>query len=91
MKELLLKLVTLLHTLFVIFVVITPFTNSTYLLFLHFVVIPFIIIHWLLNNNTCALTLMEKKLRKELYKIEDDNECFTCKLIEPVYDFKKKL
>lgn len=46
------------------------------------------ILHWLMNNNTCALTIFEKFLRKKLNNDYDENNCFTCKLIEPVYDFK---
>jgi hypothetical protein len=44
--------------------------------------------HWLLNNNTCALTLIEQKLREYATGVKGDpNECFTCRLINPVYDF----
>ena len=45
------------------------------------------IIHWVCNDNTCVLTTVEKHLRKELNDAPED--CITCKLIEPVYDFKK--
>lgn len=86
-KEVLLFLITLTHILFVLFVVVTPFTNSNYFLLLHVIIVPFIIFHWVINNNTCCLTLMEKTLRKEIYGTPGD--CLTCRLIEPVYDFKK--
>lgn len=88
MKEILLTVITFLHILFVGFVVITPFIGSNYLLFIHSIIIPFLIFHWVCNDNMCALTLIEKKLRKEIYGTEDDN-CITCQLIEPVYDFRK--
>jgi len=45
------------------------------------------IAHWLFNQNICALTLAEKYIKKKLGNYDDD-DCFTCKLIEPVYDFK---
>lgn len=46
-------------------------------------------IHWVLNDNTCALTLFEKKIREEMYGyVPDSQDCFTCRLIEPIYDFK---
>lgn len=89
MKEILLKIITLLHVMFVIFVLITPFFNSNYFLFIHFIFIPFLILHWICNDNTCVLTVVERKLRKEIYKEVDENDCITCKLIEPVYDFRK--
>jgi hypothetical protein len=91
MKEFLLKIITLLHIYFVIFVIITPFLDSNYLLMLHAIFIPFLILHWLCNDNTCVLTIIERKLRTEMSEdpasVEDD--CVTCKLIEPIYDFKK--
>jgi hypothetical protein len=89
MKELLLKIITLIHVLFVLFVVVTPFTNSNYFLFIHAIFIPFLIIHWIFNDNTCILTIIERKIRKEIYGKSDDDDCITCRLIEPVYDFRK--
>lgn len=90
MKDIILKVITALHIFFVLFVMLTPFIDSNYLLFLHAILIPFLIIHWICNDNTCALTLIERKLRKEIYNKEEvDDDCITCKLIEPVYDFRK--
>jgi len=84
----LLYLIMLLHSLYILFVVVTPFTNSIQLLMLHSVMIPFMILHWLTNNNTCALTIIEHSLRKRIYGTDDVNECFTYRLITPIYDFK---
>ena len=45
--------------------------------------------HWLLNNNMCALTLLETKLREKITGIVNaKKECISCKIIEPIYDFK---
>ena len=88
MKEFLLKLIILTHIFFIIFVVITPFTDSNYFLMLHAMTVPFIVIHWICNDNTCMLTLIERALRKEIYGEKNDENCITCKLVEPVYDFK---
>ena len=68
---------------------VTPFTNSNYFLLLHAIFVPFLILHWICNDNTCILTIIERKLRKEIYGKVDEDECITCKLIEPVYDFRK--
>lgn len=85
-----LKLILVCHILLVCFVVISPFLNSNFMLLMHLIIVPFIMVHWLLNNNICALTLMEKKLREKIYgTTENQEDCFTCKIIEPVYDFKK--
>lgn len=88
-QELLLNFISLLHILFVLFVVGVPFLNSNYFLLLHAILVPFVMLHWVLNNNTCALTVLEKKLRQSITGKDDvQDECITCKLIEPVYDFK---
>jgi len=84
-----LQLIVLIHTLFVLFVVVTPLSSSNYFLLLHLIIVPFVMIHWLLNNNMCALTLFEKKLREKISGVKTTKkECFTCKIIEPIYDFK---
>jgi len=88
MEEIQLKIITFAHILFVLFIVVTPFTNSNYLLLLHSIMVPFIIFHWITNNNICVLTVLEKNIKKNLYKENyKEEECFTCRLIEPVYDF----
>lgn len=90
MQEILLKIITLIHIIFVIFVIGTPLLNSNYLLFLHALIVPFMVIHWICNDNTCVLTIIEKKLRRELEGGNyDKDDCITCRLIEPVYDFRK--
>jgi len=47
-------------------------------------------LHWILNDNTCVLTLIEKKIRTHINGgIQvNDMECFTCQLINPIYDFR---
>ena len=87
--NILLKTVVLTHISFILFVIITPFIGSNYFLLLHCIFIPFMVAHWLLNDNTCFLTLVERNIRKKLDKDYDDDRCFTCKIIEPVYDFNK--
>ncbi len=89
MLDILLKLITLLHTLFVLFVIFIPFTNMNYFLMLHAIFLPFIMLHWICNDNTCILTVVERNLRKRIYGKVDEEDCVTCRLIEPVYDFRK--
>ena len=88
MHYFLLKLITLIHFLLVVFIVVAPFTNMNYFMLLHAIIVPFIIMHWVFNDNTCALTLAEKHLKKIVYGEVDEDECITCQLINPVYDFK---
>jgi hypothetical protein len=89
MNEIILKLIVFIHIMYILFVVITPFVNYNYFLLLHFICVPFMMLHWLCNDNTCALTIIERNIKKKLNKDYTDDDCFTCKLIEPVYDFKK--
>ncbi|MBA42470.1 MAG: hypothetical protein CMF62_00485 [Magnetococcales bacterium] len=47
-------------------------------------------LHWVLNDNTCFLTTVERKLRKKMTGAKNvDDDCVTCKLIEPIWDFRK--
>lgn len=87
-QELLLQLITLIHILFILFVLAPPFINSNYFLLLHIIVIPFLILHWITNDNNCILTILEKNLRNMKSK-KDEEDCFMCKLIEPIYDVNK--
>lgn len=90
MSKLMLNLIIVLHFIFVLCVVLVPFIGSNYYLLMHAIIVPFVIFHWIINDNTCALTLMEKKIRFNLYgTIPNPDDCFTYKLIAPVYDFKK--
>lgn len=90
MNELLLYLIVFLHFLFVLFVVVTPFIGNNYFLIIHALTVPFVMAHWYTNDNNCALTMMEKRIRFNLYKEEPNpNDCFTYNLIAPIYDFKK--
>lgn len=89
-EKILLSIITLLHILFIIFVVGAPFTNMNYFIFMHALLVPFMVLHWFCNDNTCVLTVVEKYLRKRIQKDKyKEEDCITCKLINPIYDFKK--
>lgn len=90
MNTTILNIIIIIHFLFVLFVVLTPFIGNNYFLFLHSIIIPFVMLHWYTNDNNCALTLMERKIRTNLYGIEPlSDDCITYNLIAPIYDFKK--
>ena len=57
----------ILHILFSIFILFTPFYGNNYLLLLHIIILPFIMSHWIINDQSCALTLMELKFRELIY------------------------
>lgn len=90
MNFLLLRLISLIHIFFVLFIVITPFVGTNYLLLLEAIFVPFMMAHWIFNDNTCVLTLIETHLRKKVYGDKyKEEDCITAKLINPVYDFNK--
>ena len=78
------NLIWLLHILLVVWIVVTPFTQNEPMLVLHLIMVPFLWFHWVLNDDTCALTLIEQKLRGI-----DPSECaeksFFFNLVSPVY------
>lgn len=88
MNNIIVNLICFLHVILVILVVIVPFLDIPYLLMLYTVFVPFMILHWVTNDNTCVLTTIEKYARNVTTKDEED-ECFTCRLINPVFDFRK--
>jgi hypothetical protein len=89
-NESILWLITVLHVLVIIFVIGAPFSDSNYLLIMHLIIVPFILLHWVLNNNTCSLTVAEKFIRDTTAGDNMDKEdCFTYKFIAPIYDFNK--
>ena len=89
MKKFIINMIVGLHAILIMFILFAPLINSNYFLFMHCVIIPFILGHWLLNNDMCALTIIEKNLRKEVYGDKyKEEDCFTCRLIEPVFNFR---
>lgn len=79
-SEVLANVCWLLHILFVLWVVAVPFTNNEPMLVLHLIVMPFLWFHWLLSDDTCALTLMERHLRGV-----PAEESFFHNLVSPIY------
>ena len=89
-NDTILLFINVLHLIVILFVLCAPFTGSNYLLTMHAMIVPFIILHWLLNNNTCSLTVAERYIREKAYgySIKDD-DCYSFKFIAPIYDFNK--
>lgn len=77
------SIICLIHIIIILCIFIIPFVNSNYLLFSYVLIIPMIQLHWLLNDDTCALTELEKIIRNDNNK----NNCFSQKLFGPIYKF----
>jgi hypothetical protein len=78
--------VKIIHTLFIVFVLLAPFSNIEILLTYHFIIVPFLWVHWYTNNDVCALTLIESKLRG----IENTSDTFIGSIINPIYKIQNK-
>lgn len=73
-------LVAALHCVLVLFMVWAPFSRNRHALVAHLLLTPFLWLHWLANDDTCALTMLEKQLRGV-----SDSHSFFYKLVSPVY------
>ena len=78
------NMISVFHTLVIIFILLAPFCNIPSLLILHVTFSFSLLIHWYNNNNECSLTYMEAKLRGL-----DRTESFSHKFISPLYDISK--
>ena len=74
------NIIFFLHVILFVMAVVIPFTNNTDVLEFYSLVIPFIMFHWVMNDDTCALTQME------MYVTGKEKEgTFFGRLISPVY------
>lgn len=69
------------HVAFVTFLVCAPFSSNARVLVLHYLCVPLVWLHWLTNDQTCVLTLLEKRARN----VEND-ESFFHALLSPVFN-----
>ena len=74
-----------LHWAFVLYMCVAPFSDDIYVLAAYVAVAPALWLHWVLNDDTCVLTLVEANLRgvsaersffhalvSPIYKISDE-------------------
>ena len=88
MSKILLYIIYLIHLLFVLFILLAPFSNINAILTLHCVTIPFLFLHWVTNNDICALTLAEYYIRKKLYGEKvNGKDGFIAQIINPIFHF----
>lgn len=82
-------IIVLLHVGFLLFVTLGPNSNNNYSIFLHFITIPFLMLHWILDNKTCAIVIMEKMARKLFGHPCESKDCVSAQLIFPIYELPK--
>ena len=73
--------VQLIHIFLVFCVLYAPFSGDKRLMTVHALLIPFLFFHWLLNNDTCALTEIEKLLRNT----KDNSKTIFGSIFGPLY------
>jgi len=91
-------IIQIIHFLVLLFIFCVPFFGGDYLLSLHFIIIPFIMLHWVTNQSVCALTEVEKLVRggcesKDTFfgQVMDPiykSESFIGRLAKPFYEFE---
>ena len=79
-------IVWLIHKCFTLFVLLAPFSNNYEYLILHAILVPFLFFHWLTNNDTCALTELEKYLTSK----ENNTDTFIGSIVSPIYLLEDK-
>lgn len=75
------NIIFLLHCLFILFMLLIPFTNSPALLILHITACISLLIHWQTNSDMCCLTSLEAQLRGL-----DCQDTFIHRLVSPIYN-----
>ena len=78
------NIIFLLHTLFLLAILIVPFTNNKRNLEFYSIIIPFIFYHWSVNDDTCALTQAEMMVTGK-----HKDETFMGRLVGPIYKMEE--
>lgn len=77
------NVIFILHAIFVAYLILLPFVSvDRALLFLHLALLLSITFHWNLNNDVCALTLLEQRLNPDVPK----DRLFMQRLVGPFYN-----
>ena len=79
------NIIFIMHVVFFLFMILAPFMKYKVFNVLYLIIAPFILFHWMLNNDTCALTELEKHLRGT----SQSKNTFFGSLVGPVYNLDK--
>jgi hypothetical protein len=74
-------LIQIIHFFVLAFIALVPFIGNEYLLSLHILIVPFIMLHWLTNQTVCALTELEKIVRGGC----EDGDTIFGQIMTPIY------
>lgn len=79
-------ILTFLHILVILWALVAPFSSVSNLRVSYIVLMPFIMFHWILLDNTCIFTMIENKLRGC-----ETEESFIHRLVSPIYNIPEGL
>ena len=74
------NIIFLIHLIFLIGILVVPFTNNRRNLEFYSILIPFIFYHWSINDDTCALTQAEM-----YFSGKEKEETFMGRVVGPIY------
>lgn len=74
------NLIFWIHLVFLIAILVVPFTNNKLNLEFYSILIPFLFFHWSTNDDTCALTQAEIFLTGQ-----NKEETFMHRVVSPIY------
>lgn len=74
------NIIFFIHLVFLIFILVVPFTNDRRSLEFYSILIPFIFYHWSVNDDTCALTQAEMAITGQ-----KKEETFMGRVVGPIY------
>lgn len=78
------NIIFLIHVIFLLWILIIPFTNDRRSLEFYSMAIPFIFYHWSVNDDTCALT------QAEMYVTgKNKDETFMGRVVGPIYKMEE--
>ena len=78
--------VWLIHKLFTLFMLLAPFSQNREYIIIHVILVPFLFFHWLTNNDTCALTEIEKFLTSK----NKNTETYIGSILSPIYKLEDR-
>lgn len=74
------NIIFFIHTLFLLWILVVPFTNDKRQLQFYSMTVPFLFYHWSVNDDTCALT------QAEVYMTgQNKDKTFMGRLVGPIY------
>lgn len=78
------NIIFIIHLIFLLWILIVPFTNDRRNLEFYSILIPFIFYHWSVNDDTCALTQAEMMITGQ-----KKEKTFMGRVVGPIYKMEE--